>query len=89
MFSEDKSIAHILKSDLFVSAFTVEELEEVPTPRPFFVGDASEELVEVLPGEVMGQVDWNEDEQVAKTNVQEFWKNSKIFIYFFFKKPKY
>jgi len=59
VFSEEKSIAHILKSDLFVSAFPVEELEEVPTPKPFFKGDASEELLqmEALPGKLMGQVD--------------------------------
>lgn len=59
MFSEDKPIAHFLKNYLFISAFPVEELDEVPTPKPFIMGDASEELlqVEVLPGKVMGQAD--------------------------------
>lgn len=59
MFSGGKSIAHILKSELFVSVFPVEELGEVPTLKPSFMGDASEELlqVQVLPGEVMGQAD--------------------------------
>lgn len=46
----------------------MKEPEEVPTPKHFIMGDASEEVlqVEVLPGKVMGQADWNEDEQVAK-----------------------
>lgn len=56
------------------------------------MGDAWEELlqVEVLPGKVMGEADWKEDEQVAKTRqYSRILKELEDFFFFFFlQKPK-
>lgn len=47
---------HTFKKVISLFLHFLEELEGVPTPKPFFIRDASEELlqVELLPGKVMG-----------------------------------
>lgn len=90
VFSEDKSIANILKSDLFVSSRLVEKLEEI-THQNLSLWDQYQRNCckwKCCQGKLRGKwIEMEMNKLPRPDNIKEFWKKSRTV--FFKKKPNY